>query len=155
MIYYSRIGKREVVNKLLASPGINVNAQNRYNNTALIYASRHGYSNIVQTLLDCKADCNLQGEEQSTALMWASKNRRPDIVQLLIKYKAAYYLQDSQNRTALNWACRDTCPNCIMKTDRIISLLKQYEGSHILKSIVSVWPSIYPELVGLIIKFIV
>ena len=44
-----------MVNQLLESPKIDVNAQNRDNNTALIYASRHGYSDIVQRLLECKS----------------------------------------------------------------------------------------------------
>ncbi len=154
LIYYSRIGKIDIVNKLLVSSKININAQNRYNNTALIYAARHGYSNIVQKLLEYKADCNIQGEDNSTALIWASRNRRIDIVQLLIKYKVYYYLQDNQNMTALKWAYTIKCSNCIIKNDQIIRILKNYEGDQIRESIGLICPYIYTDVVALIITFI-
>ena len=154
LIYYSRTGKINFVNQLLESPKIDVNAQNRSNNTALIYASRHGYSNIVQRLLECKADCNIQGEDTSTALIWASRNRRIDIVQLLIQSNAYYHLQDKYNMTALMWAYSIKCSNCLIKNQQIIKMLKDYEGNQIGASISSVCPSIYPDITELIIKFI-
>ena len=155
LIYYARIGKIDIVNKLLVSPYPNINAQNRYNDTALIYASRHGYSNIVQRLLECKADCNIQGEDDSTALIWASKNTRIDLVQLLLTYKAYYYLQDKCSMTALKWAYTVQCSNCgIKKNRRIIKMLKDYEGVHIRESISAVCPALYTDVLKLIISFI-
>ena len=154
LIYYSRTGKIDIVNKLLTSPKINIDSQDRYNNTALMYASRHGYSNIVQKLLECKADGNIQGENNSTALIWASRNIRPDVVQLLIQYKASYHLQDNNDLTALKWAYNIKCFNCIIKTQRIIKMLKDYESKHIRESISSNCPHIYTDIVELIVRFI-
>ena len=154
LIYYSRTGNLDIVNKLLTSPKTNINAQNRYDNTALIYASRHGYSNIVQRLLECKADCNIQGEDNSTALIWASRNIRTDIVYLLIKYKAYYHLRDKYDITALKWAYSIKCSNCIIKTQIIIKMLKDYESKQIRESISSNCPHIYTDIVELIVRFI-
>ena len=165
MIYYSRIGRLDIVNKLLrptvpseARPSfseININIQNRYNNTALIYASRHGYNNIVQKLLEYKADCNIQGEEKYTALIWASRNVRVDIVELLIKYKAYYFLQDIQNMTALMWAYNIKCSQCIFKKQKIIKMLKGYECDQIRRSLTSdCLLYICEDVVELIITFI-
>ena len=154
LIYYSRTGEIDIVNKLLTSPKININAQNRYKDTALIYASRHGYSNIVQKLLECKAEGNIQGEDNSTALIWASRNIRTDIVQLLIKYKAYYHLQDNHDITALKWAYSIKCSNCLIKNQRIIKMLKDYESKQIRESISSICPHLYTDIVELIIKFV-
>ena len=154
LIYYSRTGNINRVNQLLESPKIDVNAQNRDNNTALIYASRHGYSDIVQRLLECKAEGNIQGEDNSTALIWASRNRRIDVVQLLIQYQANYYLQDKYNMTALMWAYSIHCSNCLVKNERIIKMLKNYEETQIRESISSVDASLYADVIELIIKFI-
>ena len=154
LIYYSRIGKLDVVTKLLESPEININAQNRYDSTALIYASRHGYSTIVQKLLANKADCNIQDEDKSTALIWASRNRRIDIIHLLTKYNAQYYLQDKHDMTALKWAYSIKCSNCIIKNDQIIKILKDYESKRIREIILSVAPYLYTDVIELIIKFI-
>ena len=154
LIYYSRIGKLDVVTKLLESPQININAQNRYDSTALIYASRHGYSTIVQKLLEKQADCNIQDEDKSTALIWASRNRRVDIVNMLIKHKAHYFLQDKYNLTALKWAYNIKCSNCIIKNDHIIKILKDYESNQIRESILLIGIYIYTDIIELIIKFI-
>ena len=154
LIYYARTGKINLVNQLLLSSPININAQNRDNNTALIYASRHGYSNIVHRLLECKADCNIQGEDNSTALIWATRNNRIDVVQLLLHNKAYYFLHDKYNMTALMWAYSIQCSKCLTKKERIIKMLKDYEGNQIGASISSVCPSIYPDITELIIKFI-
>ena len=43
LIYYARIGKKDVVTKLLSSSRININAQNRFGSTALIIACEKGY----------------------------------------------------------------------------------------------------------------
>ena len=154
LIYYSRTGKINLVNQLLLSSPIDINAQNRDNNTALIYASRHGYSNIVHRLLECKADCNIQGEDNSTALIWAARNNRIDVVQLLLRSKAYYFLHDKYNMTALMWAYSIQCSKCLTKKERIIKMLKDSEERQIRTSIAAVCQYIYADIIELIIKFV-
>jgi len=155
LIYYSRIGRLDIVNKLLPSPQIKIDSQNRYDNTALIYASRHGYRNIVKKLLENKANCNIQGEEKRTALIWAARNIRVDIVKLLIAYKSHYHLEDIQKRTALMWAYDIKCTKCDFKNKQIIKILTDYESSQIRCSLLSACPYIYSDIVEIIIKFVV
>lgn len=155
LIYYSRIGRLDIVNKLLLSPKIKINVQNRYDNTALIYASRHGYYNVVKRLLECNADCNIQGEEKKTALIWASRNVRVDMVKLLLDYEAYYYLEDIQNITALMWAYDIKCAKCKLKNKQIIKMLTDYETDQIRCNLISACPYIYNDIVDVIIKFVV
>ena len=75
-------------------------------------------------------------------------------MQLLIQYKAGYYLQDKYDMTALMWAYCIKCSNCIIKNHQIIKMLKDYEGTHIRESMLSVYPYIYTDVTELIIKFI-
>jgi len=155
LIYYSRIGRLDIVNKLLSTSKIKINAQNRYNDTALIYASRHGYYDVVKQLLEYDADCNIQGEEKKSALIWASRNLRVNVVKLLIDYKAYYHLEDVQNMTALMWAYDIQCTKCSFKNKQIIKMLTDYEINQIRYSLISSCPNIYNDIVDMIIKFVV
>ena len=155
LIYYSRIGRLDIVNKLLPSPQIKIDSQNRYDNTALIYASRHGYRNIVKKLLENKANCNIQGEEKRTVLIWAARNVRVDIVKLLIDYKSYYHLKDLQKRNALMWAYDIKCAKCSFKNKQIIKMLTDYETNQLRCSLILACPSIYNDIIDIIIKFVV
>jgi len=58
-----------------------IDEKDRYGFTALIYASKLGYDNIVQFLIDRKANLNIRDNNGLTALMHASikgnsKNRK-------------------------------------------------------------------------------
>jgi len=155
LIYYSRIGRLDVVSKLLSTSKIKIDSQNRDSNTALIYASRHGYFDVVKKLLECKADCNIQGEEKTTALIWASRNVRVEIVKLLIDYKSYYHLKDIQNRTALMCAYDIKCAKCSFKNKQIIKMLTDYETNQLRCSLIVACPSIYNDIIDIIIKFVV
>lgn len=155
LIYYSRIGRLDVATKLLSTPKIKIDYQNIDDNTALIYASRHGYYDVVKKLLESKADCNIQGGKKMTALMWASRNRRVEIVKLLLDYKSYYHLKDIQSRTALMLAYDIKCAKCRGKNERIIKILTNYETNQLRRSLFLVCPSIYNDIIDMIIKFVV
>lgn len=48
------------------------NGQNKTCETPLMIASGAGFVNVVQLLLDCKADTNLEHRKSGTALYYAS-----------------------------------------------------------------------------------
>ena len=52
--------------------GADVNAQDDYDMTALMWAANEGYTEIVELLIDAGADVNLQDEYGWTALMVAA-----------------------------------------------------------------------------------
>ena len=65
--------------------GVNVNARNEENRTALMRASRRGRKMITQLLLDAGADINAVDDEQKTALMGAAKKGHAEVVDVLIE----------------------------------------------------------------------
>ena len=69
-----------------------------------VLSSENGYTEIVQLLLENKADPNLQTEKGYSALYFASDNGFMEIVQLLLLYDADPNLQDEDGSSSLSWA---------------------------------------------------
>ena len=65
--------------------------------TALMFASANGHSEIVQLLLNAKANCDLQNENGETALHLAAARGYPNIVQLLLEYGAVPNISNRQH----------------------------------------------------------
>ena len=69
--------------RLLLEKGADVNAKDKYGETALISASLCGFTGTVRLLLDKGADVNAKTNDGHTALMYASSNMHADVVRLL------------------------------------------------------------------------
>ena len=96
----------DVVSVLIAN-GANVEAKETSEGlTALIVASQAGDSNIVQTLLDDKANPDVQDDYGWTPLMKSALNGHADVATLLIKKGAHVNLAGKQGETALYLACQ-------------------------------------------------
>jgi ankyrin repeat protein len=69
-------GNIDVVVALLQYDNVNVNLQNKYGDTALLWASRSGHTDIVVRLLThdghSKVDVNHQNQSGETAILRAS-----------------------------------------------------------------------------------
>ena len=92
------------VHDLLAQKGINVNAQNKDGNTALMQAASKGHIGIVSALLAKSADVNAQNIFGKTALMWAVQNNHIEIAKLLLDKDADVHAKNQDDDTALIWA---------------------------------------------------
>lgn len=66
------VGDIESVRRYMNS-GVNVNLQDNGGRTALLFASRNGYTEIVKLLIDAGADVNLRNKDGWTASMIASQ----------------------------------------------------------------------------------
>jgi ankyrin repeat protein len=103
--------------KLLEKHGANVNAEDP--ETALGLASTHGFSEIVEYLLEKGADPNLPDVNRTPPLMPACRNGHTDIVRSLLKYGAQ-----------VNWQNVNGCTPLMDSTDsrkpEIVSLLICY-----------------------------
>ncbi len=77
-------GKLKIMQALIAS-GANINAKNKYDNTALTMAAKKGNLEIVQALIAAGADLDAKNATHGeTALMEATKEGNLEIVQALI-----------------------------------------------------------------------
>ena len=82
--------------------GYDLNIQNNYGYTPLIYATAHNKIKIVELLLSAGADINKQNNSGNTALIWAaSRNNNIEIVKLLLNAGADINKQDNDGYTAL------------------------------------------------------
>ena len=87
--------------------GDSINKQNDRGESPLIWASKQGYSTLVEYAIEQGADLDLQAKYKNTALMWASHKGHLDIVMLLVESGATLNQQNSFNKTALDVASND------------------------------------------------
>ena len=83
----ARGGGPEMV-RLLLDSGANANEQNRYGETALLYAARLAEREIVEVLVQGGADPNIPNNHGVTPLAAATKNNHKSVVELLSKLGA-------------------------------------------------------------------
>jgi len=74
-----------IVRILSYSPDIIMNTKDRNRNTALMLASKRGYTEIVRVLLKAGADIKIRNVFGDTALIDASENGHTEIVDMLLK----------------------------------------------------------------------
>ena len=81
--------------------GYDLNIQNDYDYTPLIYATFHNKIKIAELLLNAGADINRQDNYGGAALIYAVFNNRIEIVKLLLNAGADIDKQDNNGYTAL------------------------------------------------------
>ena len=87
--------------KLLIENGADVNAKNEDGKTALMRASREGHLEVVKYLIENGADVNAKSNNGWTALMRASYNGHLEVVKYLIENGADVNAKRDSGRTAL------------------------------------------------------
>ncbi len=65
----ARIGDFDKVKRFLETRQVDVNCRDKYNDTALIDASRKGHVEIVELLINNEADIDLKNNSDYTALI--------------------------------------------------------------------------------------
>jgi len=85
--------------------------------TALMAATVKKNTEMVQLLLDKKADPNITDPNGTTALIYAVQFNAPELIKLLLKYKADKNLKDKSGKTAFEYAA-------FSGNEAIINLLK-------------------------------
>lgn len=83
LIQQAQAGNLVAVGKLL-NKGVNANARDGNDYTALYFAAYKGHREVVQLLLDKGADANAAGNTKYTPLHGAAMGGHKDIVELLI-----------------------------------------------------------------------
>jgi len=105
LVYAVDNNKHEAV-KLLLEHNANPNVKIRGTSYPIIEASYAGYTEIVDLLIQYKADLNKRKQDGSgiTPLMFACIQGKKEIVQKLINANADPNLKSGQNSTALDYA---------------------------------------------------
>jgi hypothetical protein len=101
-----------VVEALLAN-GADVNAVDKFGNTALILAAGHAHAAVVQRLVDAGANVAPVNEQGRNALMEAAGaigDDQLEMVKLLLRHGANKYVRDKYNRTAFSGIRSNTDP---------------------------------------------
>ena len=105
---------------------VDINAQNKYGDTALMLASQNGHKDVVQLLLEKNAIVDIQNKYGMTALMKASSRGDKKMVQLLLDHGADINLKNNDDKTAIDLA----------KTEEIKEMIQNHvnnDTSYVLK----------------------
>ncbi|EQC31179.1 hypothetical protein SDRG_11105 [Saprolegnia diclina VS20] len=92
-------GFGSVLDDLLATPTIDVDARDSTGATALLVAASHGHAAIVQTLLRANADFNLASLTHETPLHSAVRREHRDVVEALLDAGIFLGAEDQDNKT--------------------------------------------------------
>ena len=88
----------------MLNSGVEIIALNVYGETALHYAVKSGSSQIVEILLDHRADPNIQSVSKVTALRKACVFGHPEMVTMLVKHGADPYIVNEKGLAAEHYA---------------------------------------------------
>lgn len=113
--------ERNDVADVLLKNGANVNAQNEFGKTALMYAIQYNNKDVISLLLLHNADVNLMtfSSEQCgrsglvlaaggrTALMYAAWYGMPEVIQALISHGANVHYRDSEGETSYDYLAKN------------------------------------------------
>lgn len=125
--------------QLLLDSGGNIDQQDKYGNTALIYAAVCHNVGIVKLLLEKGANINHQNKEGETALMCAACQEGDiEIISLLLAHGADIKLENKSGDTVFAYAKGEYDMYCNWEGDwrdivpfdkkNIIALLKSYRA---------------------------
>ncbi len=103
LYHYSKYGDIELV-ELLIDSGVCINSSDKYNKTALMYASENGHIEIVNLLLLSGAKINATDKYNKTALMYAIANGHIEVFKFLIDSGADINIKNIYGTTALMYA---------------------------------------------------
>ncbi|NNL16956.1 MAG: ankyrin repeat domain-containing protein [Flavobacteriaceae bacterium] len=95
-------GNEEVVRFILDKAN-NINGTSNYG-TPLMAAVVKGNLNIVEMLLERKADTNIADSNGTTAMHYAVMFKNYDVIKLLLEAKADLKIKDNRGQSALDYA---------------------------------------------------
>jgi len=99
-------GFNALLKLLLATPGIDVDAQKKDGDTALRLAVMHNQLESTRLLLEAGANPNIQNGDGNTALIRAAAQGYTEITRLLLEHGANPHIRNNNLWTAAAWAQR-------------------------------------------------
>ncbi|CAE7446061.1 Psmd10 [Symbiodinium natans] len=104
LMYASAIGSRDIVDYLLSTGEVYVNAMDDTQKTALHHAAKSSKAEILRLLLRAGAMTDARDHNGCTALIFAAGTGDPDGVQVLLEKGANPNARDYQGNSALSYA---------------------------------------------------
>ena len=111
----SEKGNLQKIKKLLEN-GANVNARNKWGDTALMRSALKGHKEVVEILIENGANINAKNGLMDTTMMYAAANGHVEIVQLLIDKGADVNAKNYWQYTAIALAA-------LNKHEKVVKLL--------------------------------
>lgn len=104
-LWFASVKDSVPVATLLVDHGVSINSQNReFGDSALIFAAKNGYLDIVRFLVAHQADINAVDRRGDTPLIVAAKNGQLTVGRYLVSRGADINAVDQHGHTAVYWA---------------------------------------------------
>jgi len=107
LIKAAALGDEDLVKQILSNGSKNIDAQNIYGFTALLYALSKGYKSIASILLDFGANVHISALEGLSPLHMAVIHCDESTILRLVQCGAFLGVQDEAGDTILHWAIRE------------------------------------------------
>ena len=93
--------------KSIITDGVDVNATNKYNETALLIACKEGKTDVIHILINARADPNIPDDKGATCIHHAvRKGCSKDALEAIVHLCTNVNATDKNNETALMIACK-------------------------------------------------
>ncbi|CAI9722032.1 transient receptor potential cation channel subfamily A member 1-like [Octopus vulgaris] len=100
----SAFGYSQIVESIIASSLIDVNTPDCYQQYPIHYAANKGHEDVLQLLIQNKADLNVTNAKGDTALFLAIQNDQMHIVRMLIEFGCEVYLKNMEGKDIWSFA---------------------------------------------------
>uniref|UniRef100_A0A674N6Z9 Euchromatic histone-lysine N-methyltransferase 2 n=1 Tax=Takifugu rubripes TaxID=31033 RepID=A0A674N6Z9_TAKRU len=109
----AKLGNLEIVNMLLETGQVDVNAQDSGGWTPIIWAAEHKHLDVIKVLLNRGADVNIADKELNVCLHWAAYAGSVDIAELVLNAGCSLSSVNTHGDTPLHIASREGYLECV------------------------------------------
>uniref|UniRef100_A0A8C5GSA9 Euchromatic histone-lysine N-methyltransferase 2 n=1 Tax=Gouania willdenowi TaxID=441366 RepID=A0A8C5GSA9_GOUWI len=109
----AKMGNLEIVNMLLETGQVDVNAQDSGGWTPIIWAAEHKHVQVIKSLLNRGADVSISDKELNVCLHWAAYAGNVDIAELVLNAGCSLASANLHGDTPLHIAAREGYLECV------------------------------------------
>ncbi|KAM4630901.1 histone-lysine N-methyltransferase EHMT2 [Polymixia lowei] len=109
----AKLGNLDIVNLLLETGQVDINAQDSGGWTPIIWAAEHKHVDVIRALLNRGADVTIKDKEMNVCLHWASFAGSVDIAELVLNAGCSLASVNMHGDTPLHIASRESFLECV------------------------------------------
>uniref|UniRef100_A0A8C2ZCL5 Euchromatic histone-lysine N-methyltransferase 2 n=1 Tax=Cyclopterus lumpus TaxID=8103 RepID=A0A8C2ZCL5_CYCLU len=109
----AKLGNLEIVNMLLETGQVDVNAQDNGGWTPIIWSAEHKHVDVIKVLLNRGADVTISDKELNVCLHWAAYAGNVDIAELVLNSGCSLASVNMHGDTPLHIAAREGYLECV------------------------------------------